>query len=92
MTTLGAVSDFGMPAAVSIQQVLEVAAEFDHSGGVSLGLIAWELCVDEELVAAAWQQATSHGLMSPAGRDWHEELWRLTDAGWAATRSERRSS
>ncbi|MGZ6639398.1 MAG: hypothetical protein ACXVII_42015 [Solirubrobacteraceae bacterium] len=81
-----------MPAPVSMQQVLEVVAEFDHFGGASLGLVALELCVDEELVAAAWQQATSHGLMSPAGSDWREELWRLSAAGWTATRSERASS
>ena len=92
MTTLDATSGFGTPAPVSIHRVLEVAAEFDHFGGASLGLVAWELCVDEELVAAAWQQATSHGLMSPARRDWHEQLWRLSAAGWAATRSVRASS
>lgn len=92
MTTHGAASGFATPAPVSIQQVLEVAAEFDHSGGASLGLVAWELCVDEELVAAAWQQATSHGLMSPAGRDCDEQLWRLSAAGWASTRSEHASS
>ena len=92
MTTLDAASGFGTPAPVSIQQVLEVVAEFDHSGGASLGLVAWELCVDEELVAAAWEQAISHRLISPAGRDWHEQLWRLSGAGWAATRSERARS
>src|SRR5450755_524 len=42
---------------VSLQQVLEVVAEFDDSGGASLGLVAWELCIDEELVAPAWQRA-----------------------------------
>lgn len=78
--------------AVSIQQMLEVIAEFDHFGGASLGLVAWELCVDGDLVAAAWQQAISHRLMSPAGRDWQEQLWRLSAAGWAATRRERASS
>ena len=83
MTTLGAASGFGMPAPVSIQHVLEVAAEFDDFGGASLGLVAWELCVDQELVAPAWQQATSHGLLTPAGRDSHERLWRLSAAGWA---------
>jgi hypothetical protein len=31
------------------------------------GLVAWELCVDEELVAPAWRQAISHGLMTPRG-------------------------
>ncbi|MGZ6590202.1 MAG: hypothetical protein ACXVHX_38935 [Solirubrobacteraceae bacterium] len=77
-----------MLAPVSIQQVLEVVAQFDHFGGASLGLVAWELCVDEELVAAAWRQAISHRLISPAGRDWQEQLWRLSGAGWAATRSE----
>jgi hypothetical protein len=78
---------------VSLQQVLEVVAEFDDSGGASLGLVAWELCADEEeLVAPVWQQAISHGLIRPAGRDWQEQLWRLSSAGWAAARSERRSS
>jgi hypothetical protein len=77
---------------ISIQQVLEAVAEFDHCGGASLGLVAWELCVDEELVAAAWQQAISHRLISPAGRDLQDQLWRLSGAGWAATRSERASS
>jgi hypothetical protein len=77
---------------VSIQQVLDAVAEFDHSGGASLGLVAWELCVDEELVATAWRQAISHRLISPAGRDFQDQLWRLTGAGWAATRSERASS
>ena len=65
---------------VSLQQVLEVVAEFDDSGGASLGLVAWELCVDEELVASAWQQAIDHGLIRAAGRDSQEQLWRLTRA------------
>jgi hypothetical protein len=83
MTTFGAASGYGMPAPVSIQQVLEVAAEFDDFGGASLGLVAWELCVDEELVAPAWQHATSHELLRAAGRDSQERLWRLSAAGWA---------
>jgi len=77
---------------VSLQQVIEVVAEFDDSGGASLSLVAWELCVDEELVAPAWQQAISHGLIRPAGRDWQEQFCRLSAACWAATRSERGSS
>jgi hypothetical protein len=80
-----------MPAPVSVQQVLEVAAEFDDFGGASPGLVAWELCVDEELVAPAWQQVISHGLLTPAGTDGQERLWRLSAAGWATTRSERAS-
>jgi hypothetical protein len=93
MTALGAASgSFRMLGPVSLQQVLEVVAEFDDSGGASLGLVAWELCVDEELVAPAWQQAITDGLIRPAGRDWQEQLWRLSSAGWAAARSERRRS
>lgn len=92
-TALGASSGSSpMLGPVSLQQVLEVIAEFDDSGGASLGLVAWELCVDEELVAPAWQQAISHGLIRPAGRDSQEQLWRLTSAGPAGARSERRSS
>jgi hypothetical protein len=71
---------------VALQQVLEVGAEFDASGGASLGLVAWELCVDEELVAPAWQQAITHELIRPAARDSQEQLWRLSSAGWAAAR------
>ena len=66
---------------VSLQLVLEVLAEFDDSGGASLGLVAWELGVDEELVASAWRQAIDHGLIRAAGRDSQEQLWRLTSAG-----------
>jgi hypothetical protein len=73
---------------VSLQQVLEVVAEFDDFGGACLGLVAWELSVDEELVARAWQQAVSHGLIRPAGRDCQEQLWRLSPADWAAARSD----
>jgi hypothetical protein len=70
---------------VSLQQVLEVVAEFDHCGGASLGLVVWEVCVDEHLVAQAWRQAINDGLIRPAGRDWHEQLWRLSAAGrWRA--------
>ena len=77
---------FRMLGPVSLQQVLEVGAEFDTSGGASLGLVAWELCVDEELVAPAWQQAISHGLMRPAGRDWQERSSYFDEA---ATKSDR---
>ena len=37
----------GMRGAISLQAVLEVASEFDECGGASVGLVAWELCVDE---------------------------------------------
>jgi hypothetical protein len=77
---------------VSLQLVLDVLAEFDDSGGASLGLVAWELGVDEELVASAWRKAIDHGLIRAAGRDSQEQLWRLTSAGWAETRTECRSS
>ena len=77
---------------VSLEQLLEAVAEFDDSGGASLGLVAWELCVDEELVAPAWRQAIRHKLIRRAGRDSQEQLWRLTPAGRALDRSERHSS
>jgi hypothetical protein len=45
MTALGAASgSFRMLGPVSLQQVLEVVAEFDDSGGASLGLVAWRSC------------------------------------------------
>jgi hypothetical protein len=42
---------------IAVQQVLEVIADFDESGGASPGLVAWELFVDEQRIADAWAQA-----------------------------------
>ena len=85
MTAQGAASSsFQILSPVSLRQLLEVVAEFDRYGGASLGLVAWELCVEEQLVGAAWQPATRDGLIAPAGRDRQEQLWRLSPAGWAA--------
>ena len=70
---------------ISLQQVLEVVGDFDESGGASLGLIAWELFVEEQRVARAWEQGVAEGLLRRAGRDRvaDERLWRLTAGGWA---------
>ena len=65
---------------VSLQQLLEVVAEFDDSGGASLGLVAWELCVGEELVAPAWQQAGSGHAPSTNVRDRTLSFWHLSVA------------
>jgi hypothetical protein len=71
---------------IAVQQVLEVVAGFDESGGASSGLVAWELFVDEQRVADAWEQARADGLLRPAAHDGvgDEQLWRLTAGGWAA--------
>jgi hypothetical protein len=81
-----------MCAAVSLQAVLEVLGEFDECGGATVGLVAWELCLDEPLVAEAWERARVIGLIAPAGYDQHEQLWRLTPAGWAARHGQRESA
>jgi len=81
-----------MRGATSLQAVLRVVGEFDEHGGASLGLVAWELSVEERLVAGAWDQARATGLIAPAGYDQHEQLWRLTPAGWAAARQAKRES
>lgn len=36
-----------MHGAISLQAVLEVVGEFDACGGASVGLVAWELCIEE---------------------------------------------
>jgi len=66
--------------------VLEAAAGLDAAGGASLGLVAWDLCVEEHEVADAWERAIADGLLKPSGRDntLGEPLWRLTAGGWAA--------
>jgi hypothetical protein len=70
---------------ISLQAVLEVVGEFDESGGGSVGLVAWELCIDEREVLGAWERARATGLIAAAGHDQYEQLWRLTAAGWART-------
>jgi len=71
---------------ISVQQVLEVVGDFDESGGATVSLIAWELFVEEQRVARAWEQAVAEGLLRRARRDRldGERLWRLTAGGWAA--------
>jgi len=71
---------------IAVQQVLEVVADFDESGGASAGLVAWELFVEERRVADAWERAQADGLLRPAAHDGvqDEQLWRLTAGGWAA--------
>ena len=81
-----------MGSATSLQAVLQVLGEFDECGGASVGLVAWELCLDERLVAGAWEQARATGLIAPAAYDLHEQLWRLTPAGWAARLVSRESA
>lgn len=78
-----------MHGAISLQAVLDVVGEFDKSGGASVGLVAWELCVDEPLVTGAWEQAQAAGLIAHAGYDQHEQLWRLTPAGQALRQFDR---
>jgi hypothetical protein len=81
-----------MRDATSLQAVLEVVGEFDVHGGASAALVAWELCVHERLVAGAWEEARTRRLIASAGYDQHEQLWRLTPAGWAARQGERESA
>jgi len=66
--------------------VLEAAAELDGSGSPSLGLVAWDLCVEEHEVARVWERAIVDGLLKPSGQDdaHGEQLWRLTPGGWSA--------
>ncbi|HEY5317656.1 MAG TPA: hypothetical protein VIJ20_06730 [Solirubrobacteraceae bacterium] len=71
------------PDAASMQEVLEVAAQFHESGGASLELTAWELDTELENVVSAWSRAIKQGLLEPAGTDpaSGEEMWRLSERG-----------
>ena len=74
---------------MSVEQVLDVIGGFDVFGGASLGLVAWALCVEEQDVSRAWEQAQRAELLKPAGRDpeHDEQLWKLTTSGWAERRA-----
>ena|SRR5450755_761713 len=74
---------------ISVHRVLEVVGDFDQTGGASLGLVAWELSVDEQRVIDGWEHAQANDLITPAGTDplHGEQMWRLTVGGWAARRT-----
>jgi hypothetical protein len=78
-----------MAEQISMQQLLDVVGELEWVGGVSLGLIARTLSVDEQRVARAWEHAHADGLLKLNGRDpiRGEQLWRLRAGGWAARHS-----
>jgi hypothetical protein len=69
--------------AVSGRSLLEVMADFDQFGDGSLGLVAWELSIDESAVSVAWSRAIADGLLERSGTDEvpGEETWRLTTRG-----------
>ncbi len=71
--------------AVSMQNVLDVFADFDQFGGASIELVAWELDVDQRSISGTWTEAINHGLLKRSGSDstagHKEELWSLTDRG-----------
>jgi hypothetical protein len=78
-----------MPAArgnqVSMKEMLEVLREFEvlEPGGVSLGLLAWELYQPEAWIAELIEVARGQGMIELAGADSRtgEALWRLTSSG-----------
>jgi len=70
---------------VSMNEMLEVLREFEalEPGGVSGGLVAWELYQADACIAELIEQARGQGLIALAGADDRtgEALWRLTSAG-----------
>ena len=49
----------------TLRDVLETVAEF---GEASAGLVAWDLCVSEDELGPAWDQAVSERLIEPVRR------------------------
>ena len=68
---------------ISGRGLLDVMADFDQFGGASRELVAWELCIEENAVSAAWSRAIASGLLERSGTDEvpGEETWRLTTPG-----------
>jgi hypothetical protein len=59
-----------------LPEVLETIGEF---GEASIGLVAWELCLPEQALAAAWGQATAQELIEPTdcSPETGEQMYRL---------------
>ncbi len=77
-----------MGRAISMHDVLEVLREFERlePGGVSAGLIAWELYQSDAQIVALIELAREQRLIEQAGVDGRtgEALWRLTATGAGA--------
>ncbi len=75
-----------MSLQIPVERVLAVVRDFQLSGGASLGLVSWELCVDDQAVVAAWRESIHDGLLEPAGQDLQsgEDIWRISRRGWEA--------
>lgn len=75
-----------------MKKVLQVLREFDalEPGGVSLGLIAWELYERDAWIAELIEHAHAQGLVELSGADVRsgERLWRLTEDGRQVARNE----
>ena len=75
----------GGSGAISIADVLEVVSDFEpfEPGGVSTGLVAWELHSLEPKINGLVAQAAEEGLLEHAGVDHRsgQALWRLTEHG-----------
>ena len=69
--------------AISGRGLLDVMADFDQFGGASRELVAWELCIEESAVSAAWSRAIADGLLERSGTEEvpGEVTWRLTTRG-----------
>ncbi len=50
-----------MRGAIPIGRVLGAVGDRDGSGGANLGLVAWELSVEERRGADGWEQAVKTG-------------------------------
>jgi hypothetical protein len=63
-----------------INAVLAVVNEFTEA---SLGLVSWELCVSDDDVRPAWEQALADGLLENSAYDavHDEQMARLTERG-----------
>ena len=74
---------------ISGRGLLDVMADFDQFGGASRELVAWELCMEESAVSAAWSRAIADGLLERSGTDDvpGEVTWRLTTRGRRAYES-----
>jgi hypothetical protein len=75
----------GGDGVIGVTDVLEVVSDFEpfEPGGVSTGLVAWELHSMEEAIGRLVEQAVAEGLLEHAGVDGRsgQPLWRLTEQG-----------
>jgi hypothetical protein len=72
-----------------LDEILDTVQEF---GAASLGLVAWELSLQEEELAPAWAYAIRTGLLRPVGAGMHAPAGDVVETSYTLATDDREAA